>query len=334
MQVLVPRAHIGPMGSEPHAGGERTAALARGWAWHSWNGGVDHTGDAAPHPTFFNELQNCSVAMGRIRRAVADGRTSDAALIYLPPAPHSFRDAAVRAAQLAFDLQFDGTVAAFSWPALALNEKPPKPKKAKPGAGAPTPAPPLTVQQRADSSAGALAAFVSSLATVHPALHHIHVVAEGDGARVLQTAANTLLTGKGQTGKRTVPFDEIVLMAPVLSADLPPVWSLAERATVYTPDADFARAIRPAAGDKTEIVTVDGEALRALARQRLVDSPAAPLLADMRRLLRCHNAADTTSSAAARLADGLLLAPSTAPDAPPPVYAINPKAGDRLFPTK
>lgn len=141
----------------------------------------------------------------------------------------SFEDAAMRTAQMSYDLGFAGAPILYSWPS----------------AGKVT----LTSYTRdgrnADLSAAMLKSFLEQLAA-KANVKTVHLIAHSMGNRVL-TQALDQISASGQTGSR-VHFGEVALLAPDVDASLfqqlaKRIRVTAERMTLYASSRDEALKI-------------------------------------------------------------------------------------------
>ncbi|MGO8974438.1 MAG: alpha/beta hydrolase [Steroidobacteraceae bacterium] len=138
---------------------------------------------------------------------------------------NSFEDTARRAAQLAYDLDFDGTPMMYSWPSQAS----------------------LTGYAADESmievSGQRMAEFLRTVAAQTGGAR-IHVIAHSMGNRVLLAALKGYLPTLAQD-KHPLPFGQLVFTAPdvdrkVFMATFPSLRGVAERLTLYASDSDVA----------------------------------------------------------------------------------------------
>jgi esterase/lipase superfamily enzyme len=137
----------------------------------------------------------------------------------------SFEEAALRAAQIGFDLQVPGITAFFSWPSRGT-----------------------FVGYHADeaaveASATHLADFLEQFVRESGATR-VHVLSHGMGVRGLLRAFRSI---RQQAIGRSVPFGQLILAAPdvdsdVFRHDVVPGTRLAERTTMYVSSRDSALA--------------------------------------------------------------------------------------------
>jgi esterase/lipase superfamily enzyme len=138
---------------------------------------------------------------------------------------NSFEDTARRAAQLAYDLDFDGTPIMFSWPSQGT----------------------LTGYSADESvievSGERLATFLQTVAAQSGAAR-IHLIAHSMGNRVLLAALKSYLPGR-MANSHAHPFGQLVFTAPDVDRNdfvkaLPSLRGSAERLTLYASDTDVA----------------------------------------------------------------------------------------------
>ena len=148
------------------------------------------------------------------------------ALVFIHGFNVSFEDATRRAAQIAYDLGFDGAPIVFSWPSQG-------------GAG------PLDYQhdvRNADLSADTLYQFLNDLTQSTNEIR-VDVIAHSMGNRVLSAALQRFaaLTQSGRIRR----FQHVALLAPDIDAELfrrvaPQIASTAQRMTLYASSRDVA----------------------------------------------------------------------------------------------
>lgn len=151
--------------------------------------------------------------------------TDHEVLVFVHGYNNTFAYAAMRLAQIVYDVGFDGAPILYSWPsngaaALYTYDK-----------------------ENADWSAGNLAEFLSMVSSESGA-DHVHLMAHSMGSRVLSTA---LMQGVPAAGSReALPFSELILAAPDLDADTferfiaPALTQRARRVTLYASERDEA----------------------------------------------------------------------------------------------
>lgn len=146
------------------------------------------------------------------------------ALLFLHGYNNSFDDAAIRAAQIGYDLKIPGPTAFFSWPSLNDAKQYPADEAAIEG------------------SEGAIANFLIEFAK-NCGTQAIHVIAHSMGNRGLLRALQRIAANVATRGQ--VRFHQIILAAPDVDRDL--FLGLAQlyadhslRTTLYASDADLA----------------------------------------------------------------------------------------------
>jgi esterase/lipase superfamily enzyme len=200
-------------------------------------------------------------------------------LVYLHGYKNSFGTAAIRAAQICFDLRIPGVTAFFAWPSL----------DSVTGY--------LADQDRIEASEGAIADFLMRVATLAPT--RTHIIAHSMGNRGLARAIQRIVAKVGPAGVR---FGQILLAAPDISvevfrqlADVYP--RLGQRTTMYASSVDRALAASGMlhAGSRAgftpplthvpgiDTVDVSGIDLSVLGHSYYAE--AAPVLYDMLQLL-------------------------------------------------
>ncbi|MCP5352827.1 MAG: alpha/beta hydrolase [Chromatiales bacterium] len=145
------------------------------------------------------------------------------ALLFLHGYNVSFEDAAIRAAQIGFDLKVPGATAFFSWPSR--------------GATAAYPVDEASIE----ASEAAITAFLVDFCT-RVGADRVHLIAHSMGNRGLLRALQRIAANAAQAAK--VRFAQIILAAPDvdrdLFIDLAGVYGqFAERTTLYASDADL-----------------------------------------------------------------------------------------------
>lgn len=163
---------------------------------------------------------------GEIQQAMYDAKASGVgshALFFLHGFNVTFEEAAIRAAQVGFDLKVPGATAFFSWPSR--------------GNVAAYPADEATIE----ASERAITEFLVDFAT-HCGAEKVHVIAHSMGNRGLLRALQRIATNAETQG--TVKFGQIFLAAPDVDRDL--FLDLArlypehsERTTLYASDGDL-----------------------------------------------------------------------------------------------
>jgi esterase/lipase superfamily enzyme len=169
-------------------------------------------------------------------------------LVYIHGYHVTFDEAAIRAAQIGYDLDVDGATAFFSWPSQGSLE----------GYGAD--------EASVEAAEGLLADFIASIATTSHA-KQVHIIAHSMGNLGLLRALNRATT---QAALKGVKFGQIILAAPDVDADLfrqlASVYpSISQRTTLYVSGRDKAldashwlRAGAPRAGYTPPVMSVKG----------------------------------------------------------------------------
>ena len=137
----------------------------------------------------------------------------------------SFEDAARRAAQLAYDLDFDGTPIFYSWPSQASTTA-------------------YTVDEAVVRPSGRKLARMLSGIVAQTGAERIHLLAHSMGNRALLEALQAYVLEHGHDASRHV-FDQIVFTAPDVDRDyfldvMDSIDGIARRATLYASSDDLA----------------------------------------------------------------------------------------------
>jgi esterase/lipase superfamily enzyme len=138
---------------------------------------------------------------------------------------NTFEDAARRAAQLAYDLDFDGTPLLYSWPSQGS-------------------ATAYAVDEAAVGISGRkMAEFLENIVTQSGA-ERIHILAHSMGNRALIEALQTYLAKRAPADRQHL-FGQIVFTAPDVDRDyfmdaIEPLRGAADRVTLYASDNDYA----------------------------------------------------------------------------------------------
>jgi len=162
--------------------------------------------------------------LAQLHRQVGDSTSKDA-FIFIHGYNTSFEDAARRTAQLAYDMDFDGTPIMFSWPSQASLSAY------------------IVDEGVIDVSVIRMAEFLDTIAAQFGA-EHIHLIAHSMGNRVLIGALQrALLARAGADHPR--PFGQIVFTAPDVDRDYfiaaaESLSGIADRLTLYASDSDYA----------------------------------------------------------------------------------------------
>ena len=163
---------------------------------------------------FYAELQN------QIRNS-----PSDDVFIFVHGYSSSFEDAARRVAQLAYDLDFDGTPMMYSWPSQGTTAA-------------------YTVDEAAVRIGGRkMSRFLEDVVAKSGA-DRIHLIAHSMGNRALIEALETFIA-RQESGEPEKIFDQIVFTAPDVDRDyfvevIDNISRFAQRVTLYASDNDLA----------------------------------------------------------------------------------------------
>ncbi len=161
----------------------------------------------------------------QLRSAVAEAESPEV-LVFIHGFNVSFKDAARRTAQIAYDLSFAGIPVLYSWPSNGklLNYN--------------------ADESDAQWSAPNLREFLESVHRFSGA-QRIHLIAHSMGNRVLTTALQQL-AARSTESTAAPPFNQVVLTAPDIDADVfrrdivPAILPTAERITLYASSDDNA----------------------------------------------------------------------------------------------
>jgi len=138
---------------------------------------------------------------------------------------NSFEDSTRRAAQLMYDLDFDGTPLLYSWPS-----------RGSPFA--------YTADESAVNDSGlSLADFLQTIVTQSGA-ERVHLMAHSMGSRALIEAVRTYLATLAPDARKHI-FGQVVFTAPDVDRSyfihsIVPVVAAADRVTLYASDTDYA----------------------------------------------------------------------------------------------
>ncbi len=145
-------------------------------------------------------------------------------IVYIHGYNVSFEEAALRAAQIGFDLKVPGITAFFSWPSRGKTQKY------------------LADREAVEASEGAMADFLAKVAR-ESGSESVHVLVHSMGNRVLLRALQRIVCrAERYAGVR---FGKIILAAPDISVDLfralsPAFARISDRTTLYSSPADLA----------------------------------------------------------------------------------------------
>jgi esterase/lipase superfamily enzyme len=159
-----------------------------------------------------------------LRQQIKDSPSKDL-FIFVHGFNNTFEDAARRAAQMAYDLDFDGTPLLYSWPSQGS-------------------ATAYAVDEAAVGISGRKMADFLETVVAQSGAERIHVLAHSMGNRALIEALQTYLA-KRAPDKRQHIFGQIVFTAPDVDRDyfidaIESVRGAAERVTLYASDNDYA----------------------------------------------------------------------------------------------
>lgn len=161
----------------------------------------------------------------RALREQINGAPSKDVFIFVHGFNNSFEDAARRVAQLAYDLDFDGTPMLYSWPSQGS-------------------ATDYTIDEAAVGISGRKMAEFMETVVAQSGAQHIHLIAHSMGNRALIEALQTFLAKRAPENRQHL-FGQIVFTAPDVDRDyfMDAVESLrpsADRTTLYASNNDYA----------------------------------------------------------------------------------------------
>jgi esterase/lipase superfamily enzyme len=159
-----------------------------------------------------------------LRQQINDTRSKDV-FIFVHGFNNSFEDAARRVAQLAYDLDFDGTPMLYSWPSQASTTA-------------------YAVDEAAVGISGRRMADFLETVVAQSGAQRIHLIAHSMGNRALIEALQTYLARRAPENRQHI-FGQIVLTAPDVDRDyftdaIQQLTGSAERVTLYASDNDYA----------------------------------------------------------------------------------------------
>ena len=159
-----------------------------------------------------------------LRRQIKDSPSRDL-FIFVHGFNNTFEDAARRAAQMAYDLDFDGTPLLYSWPSQGS-------------------ATAYAVDEAAVGISGRKMADFLETVVAESGAERIHVLAHSMGNRALIEALQTYLDKRAPDQRRHI-FGQIVFTAPDVDRDyfvdaIAALRSAAERVTLYASGNDYA----------------------------------------------------------------------------------------------
>jgi esterase/lipase superfamily enzyme len=159
-----------------------------------------------------------------LRQQINDTKSKDI-FIFVHGFNNSFEDSARRVAQLAYDLDFDGTPMLYSWPSQASASA-------------------YTVDEATVGISGRRLADFLETVVAQSGAQRIHLIAHSMGNRALIEALQTYLARRAPENRRHI-FGQIVLTAPDVDRDyftdaIQSLTGSAERVTLYASDNDYA----------------------------------------------------------------------------------------------
>jgi esterase/lipase superfamily enzyme len=159
-----------------------------------------------------------------LRQQINDTKSKDV-FIFVHGFNNSFEDSARRVAQLAYDLDFDGTPMLYSWPSQASASA-------------------YTVDEATVGISGRRLADFLETVVAQSGAQRIHLIAHSMGNRALIEALQTYLARRAPENRRHI-FGQIVLTAPDVDRDyftdaIQALTGSAERVTLYASDNDYA----------------------------------------------------------------------------------------------
>lgn len=163
---------------------------------------------------------------GQLHAYIQDSPSKDV-FLFVHGYNSSFSDAALRTAQLAYDLDFDGTPMMFSWPSQGSTTG-------------------YTVDEAVVRVSGRKMADFMTTIVDDAGADRIHLIAHSMGNRALIEALQTWVVRRGDSDSDAdTAFDQIVFTAPDVDRDyfvdvIEPIRSVANRITLYTSENDLA----------------------------------------------------------------------------------------------
>jgi esterase/lipase superfamily enzyme len=159
-----------------------------------------------------------------LRQQINDTKSKDV-FIFVHGFNNSFEDSARRVAQLAYDLDFDGTPMLYSWPS-----------QASPTAYA--------VDEAAVGISGRRMADFLETVVAQSGAEHIHLIAHSMGNRALIEALQTYLARRAPENRQHI-FGQVVFTAPDVDRDyftdaIQALSGSSDRITLYASDNDYA----------------------------------------------------------------------------------------------
>jgi len=161
----------------------------------------------------------------------------------------TFEDAARRVAQLAYDLDFDGTPMLYSWPSQGSTTA-------------------YTLDEASVQISGRRMADFLETVIAQSGAQHVHLIAHSMGNRALIEAMQTYLAKRAPENRQHI-FGQVVFTAPDVDRDyfkdaVGELYAAAQRTTLYASDTDYAIRTSqfihgaPRAGTAGDIVALAG----------------------------------------------------------------------------
>jgi esterase/lipase superfamily enzyme len=160
----------------------------------------------------------------QLHQQISESRFKDV-FIFVHGYNNTFEDAARRTAQMAYDLDFDGTPMLYSWPSQGS-------------------ATAYAVDEAAVGVSGRRLADFLETVVAQSGAQRIHLIAHSMGNRALIEALQTYLAKRAPENRQHI-FGQIVFTAPDVDRDyftdvIPSLAGSAERVTLYASDNDYA----------------------------------------------------------------------------------------------
>jgi esterase/lipase superfamily enzyme len=162
--------------------------------------------------------------LSALRQQINDSRLKDV-FIFVHGFNNTFEDAARRTAQMAYDLDFDGTPMMYSWPSQGSTTA-------------------YAIDEAAVGISGRRMADFLEAVVAQSGAQRIHLIAHSMGNRALIEALQTYLAKRAPADRQHI-FGQIVFTAPDVDRDyftdaLSSLTGSAERVTLYASDNDYA----------------------------------------------------------------------------------------------
>jgi esterase/lipase superfamily enzyme len=159
-----------------------------------------------------------------LHQQISDSRFKDV-FIFVHGFNNSFEDAARRTAQMAYDLDFDGTPIMYSWPSQGSTTA-------------------YAIDEAAVGISGRRMADFLETVVAQSGAQRIHLIAHSMGNRALIEALQTYLAKRAPENRQHI-FGQIVFTAPDVDRDyftdaIQSLTGTAERVTLYASDNDYA----------------------------------------------------------------------------------------------